>query len=218
MLTHSVCWAARTGAAATLRQAARAPPHAHMVNAPKAALYTYRPVCHHDVRLRLHLSSCRAKDYPTAIDAYSAAIAACSGQGPALSVLYSNRAAAHIGIKRWADALADCRAALRADDKNLKAHVRCAAAGLLVDFRGYREEAAMRITAATRLSGSAGMRGASGSCVTGTALVNQVVGDVMAIIGDDAPPQVVMWLKAIYVKDTAAVVAEEKEKGNAAFR
>jgi len=66
----------------------------------------------------------RARDHEESVDAYSHAI----GLTPADPVLYANRAAAFIRLRRWADALADANRALALDARGVKALLRRAEA------------------------------------------------------------------------------------------
>lgn len=56
-----------------------------------------------------------AKDFSTAIQAYTDAIAAASGPEDAVHVLYSNRSACHSGLKQWDQALQDADATIAAN-------------------------------------------------------------------------------------------------------
>ena len=84
----------------------------------------------------------KAREYRSAVEAYDVSIA-LDGTNPAV---FANRAAAHMKLKRWSDAVRDCDAALALDPKHFKARLRRgasllergeaeAAAEALVEFR-----------------------------------------------------------------------------------
>jgi tetratricopeptide (TPR) repeat protein len=58
--------------------------------------------------------------FEEAIEAYTSALVGM----PSSDVLYCNRAACYIALKRWLDAISDCGEALKLNRANLKAHYR----------------------------------------------------------------------------------------------
>ncbi|XP_016951512.1 sperm-associated antigen 1 isoform X1 [Drosophila biarmipes] len=77
-------------------------------------------------RHRLKGNECfKAKEFDNAIEEYNCAIL----YDPQNAVhAYNNRAAAHIKLKKYFSAIADCQACLQLDPKNVKAHFRMAEA------------------------------------------------------------------------------------------
>lgn len=65
-----------------------------------------------------------AKDYTTAIQHYSDAIAAAKGTEDAVHVLYSNRSACYSGLKQWEKALEDAEATIKANPSFAKGYGR----------------------------------------------------------------------------------------------
>ena len=61
----------------------------------------------------------KEKDYAGALSLYTDALAAAPSSG-----LYNNRAAAHMMLSQFEEAVADCAAAVKLDDKNTKAYLR----------------------------------------------------------------------------------------------
>eukprot|EP00798_Chlamydomonas_sp_ICE-L_P013753 gene13753-19657_t len=68
----------------------------------------------------------RAKEFAPAVERYTVSL----GYWPEAAPVHGNRAAAYIKLKMWAEAEADCNAALALDSAFVKAHVRRAAARL----------------------------------------------------------------------------------------
>ena len=68
----------------------------------------------------------RAGQYSSAVELYTAAVSALEGSANTRfrGVLYSNRAAALMGMSQWRSALADCTAALKLDTRHIKARLR----------------------------------------------------------------------------------------------